>query len=576
MRAKYASRLLAEFNVPEDDREFLTELLTSHKTPDDEKETLIKASKPPESPVKETQRPKSGSSSSSAHLQTSPSTPFALPGHKGSNPGWYALIPAYIKAVGETQEAIKKFLRDGEQREKQQEVQHKKDEKTKQRTTKKTVQSPFWEDPSGSPVVTPIKPPLPGPGNQTRNILDTQALGPLSGNGRKRKIGQLDHTVQHQDSTPKETPTVRRVVTTNDSPRPRSSLVHKPNIGLPRSPASAASIPNGAPQPASYIDPSYLAPLAQLLRPPPTIQPTNAPVTQPPRANTAKASPKKPATSPYFDSAKPKSPSKRPPRGTVSCVQFPPLTDLSFGLIQEKLSQEPFHLLIAVTFLIRTTGKAAIPVFNEVMTRFPTPAALANPDNVEELTGMIRHLGLSAVRVAAIRRYAIGWITNPPRPGIRFKVRNYERRDMEVRDQDGEESLESDPELDSTCPVALASADDPEAWEIGHLTQGRYAIDSWRIFCRDRLLGRARDWNGKGRAADFQPEWMRVQPRDKELRACLRWMWMREGWEWDPVTGERTVLRGEMQRAVNEGRVEWNDAGELNMVSKASVTRNVK
>ena len=72
--------------------------------------------------------------------------------------------------------------------------------------------------------------------------------------------------------------------------------------------------------------------------------------------------------------------------------------------------------------------------------------------------------------------------------------------------------------------------------------------------------------NGKGREAEFQPEWMRVKPADKELRACLRWMWMREGWEWDPVTGERTVLREEMRRAVNEGMVEYDDTGALRIL----------
>ena len=59
---------------------------------------------------------------------------------------------------------------------------------------------------------------------------------------------------------------------------------------------------------------------------------------------------------------------------------------------------------------------------------------------------------------------------------------------------------------------------------------------------------------------------MRVQPDDKELRAYLRWMWMREGWEWDPATGERTVLRAEMLEAVNEGRVEYDDCGGLRIL----------
>jgi len=30
----------------------------------------------------------------------------------------------------------------------------------------------------------------------------------------------------------------------------------------------------------------------------------------------------------------------------------------------------------------------------------------------------------------------------------------------------------------------------------------------------------------------FEPEWMRVVPKDKELRAFLRWKWLKEGWNW--------------------------------------------
>jgi hypothetical protein len=161
-------------------------------------------------------------------------------------------------------------------------------------------------------------------------------------------------------------------------------------------------------------------------------------------------------------------------------------------------------------------------------------------------------------------------------------VRGYEKRDVEIPDSqqwpDDDTEFGSPTKLVYTftkadLPTHIASdvvgnldTDDHDAWEIGHLTQGRYAIDSWRIFCRDVLLGRARDWNGKGARPEFQPEWMRVQPMDKELRACLRWMWMREGWEWDPETGERMPLREEMRRAVNEGRVEYDDRGGLRIV----------
>ncbi|KAL2130216.1 hypothetical protein VTI74DRAFT_6734 [Chaetomium olivicolor] len=255
----------------------------------------------------------------------------------------------------------------------------------------------------------------------------------------------------------------------------------------------------------------------------------------------------------------------RPARGTISSLPIPPLSSVSFGLIQEELADDPFRLLIAITFLIRTTGKQAIPVFRELMARFPTPEALAAADPVE-ITDMIRPLGLSAVRCTTIQRYARTWIDRPPTKERRYGVRNYPNVGDGKHVRMGEVFGEEDGDLESGGVDAAADARERAvgcAWEIGHLTQGPYALDSWRIFCRDVLLGRSDHWTGMGREEGFQPEWMRVLPRDKELRACLRWMWMREGWEWDPLTGEREPLREEMRRAVNEGRVGYDDTGDL-------------
>ncbi|KAF4971657.1 hypothetical protein FSARC_1574 [Fusarium sarcochroum] len=253
---------------------------------------------------------------------------------------------------------------------------------------------------------------------------------------------------------------------------------------------------------------------------------------------------------------------KRPLRGTISAVPFAPLTSQKFGLIQEVFAHEPFWLLIAVTFLIRTKGLQAIPVFYKFKERFPTPSEIVDPTNTDEIIGMIRHLGLSVHRVALMQNYARGFLYNQPSASKSYKVKNYDRRDFDpsarICQHDREDFSCSDEDVD----------EDLETWEIGHLTQGKYAIDSWRIFCRDELLGRATDWNGGGREPEFQPEWMRVRPDDKELRAYLRWMWMKEGWEWDPVSGERTVLREEMWRAVNEGGVEYDDEGGLRMLDE--------
>lgn len=298
----------------------------------------------------------------------------------------------------------------------------------------------------------------------------------------------------------------------------------------------------------------------------------------------------------------PKTP--RPPRNTVSSLPFPPLHAPRFGLIQEELAHDPFRLLIAVTFLIRTHGTAAIPTFRALMDRYPTPEALAAEQNTDHIVDMVRHLGLGKVRAAAIQRYARAWVERPPKRGVRFPVGGgYEGpwegggigdgddddddgsdgkiiavcAKVEEEEQEDQKPADFNNNTDSMTTAAAASAASA-AWEIGHMTQGRYALDSWRIFCRDVLLGRAEDWRGKGAGAlknergggggigAFQPEWMRVLPEDKELRAYLRWLWMQEGWDWDPKTGEKEVLSRDLLSAVQDGRVEWDCSGGLRIV----------
>lgn len=307
--------------------------------------------------------------------------------------------------------------------------------------------------------------------------------------------------------------------------------------------------------------------------------------------------------SPFF-TPPPTKKATRPPRGTVSSLPFPPLSAQRFGLIQESLSHDPFRLLVAVTFLIRTTGKAAIPVYHKVIHRFPTPDAFVRGDLEADLVPMIAHLGLPAVRCAAIGKYARIFAERPPVPGVKYLVRGYpglgacqrgnveEGRDGEegeqggVEDRGGVEDDGSRQDDGGQFSDAEAGALTPETrklqkrrktkpnsseWEIGHLTQGRYAVDSGRIFCRDIFLGRSDHWMGVVSGEDrkprddaaFEPEWMRVLPEDKELRACLRWMWMREGYEWDPVTGWKSPLREEMRVAVEEGRVKYDEKGQL-------------
>jgi hypothetical protein len=47
---------------------------------------------------------------------------------------------------------------------------------------------------------------------------------------------------------------------------------------------------------------------------------------------------------------------------------------------------------------------------------------------------------------------------------------------------------------------------------------------------------------------------------------------MREGWEWDPLSGEREPLRENLQRAVDEGRVGYDDRGNLVILEQEVAT----
>lgn len=257
---------------------------------------------------------------------------------------------------------------------------------------------------------------------------------------------------------------------------------------------------------------------------------------------------KRPTKSLHFGTDAPKA--KRSPGKRVSCIPFPPLSSPRFGLIQEKLAGDPFKLLIGVTFLIKTAGRNSIPVFYKLLEMYPTIEDLANA-NKADIVELTKHLGLQNSRADTYVKYANIFLHEPPVKGKRYRVENYPTKNA----HQGIAKRE----------VLADNEDEPRegAWEIGHLTKGAYALDSWRIFCRDRLRGLAQGWNGEGAQEGFQPEWMRVMPLDKELRAFLRWCWLREGWLWDADTGEREVADKEFVDAVNQKRVvwEWHGSG---------------
>lgn len=241
----------------------------------------------------------------------------------------------------------------------------------------------------------------------------------------------------------------------------------------------------------------------------------------------------------------------KPPTEKVSCIPFPPLDADSFGLVQERLCRDPFRLLIAVTFLNKTRGKVALPVCYELFERYPTPEDLANADT-EELGALIGGLGLQNQRGKRMIKLAQMWVEKPPQKGQRYRRLHYPKKN------DGRDVKPDEP----------ISDDDPRvAWEIAHLPgAGAYAIDSWRIFCRDELRGLPTGFPRTLSPAmideELQKEWSRVLPLDKELRAYLRWRWLRLGWNWNSLTGERHGVESDFLDKIRGGGVSLEGDGD--------------
>lgn len=155
---------------------------------------------------------------------------------------------------------------------------------------------------------------------------------------------------------------------------------------------------------------------------------------------------------------------------------------------------------------------------------------------------MIQVLGLHNQRALTLLSLAKTWEMDPAQKGLRYKTSSYP--DAEASKGIAHDEVLSDDDLREG------------AFEVGHLPGlGPYAFDSWRIFCRDKLRDLADGWNGEGAGSDFEPEWKRVLPKDKELRAMLQWMWLKEGFVWNPRTGEKDIASEELLLKAEEGGI---------------------
>ncbi|CEI60049.1 hypothetical protein FVEN_g8156 [Fusarium venenatum] len=218
----------------------------------------------------------------------------------------------------------------------------------------------------------------------------------------------------------------------------------------------------------------------------------------------------------------------------LSAARIPTIHAPRFGLIQETLSTNLYALLVATVLWNRTRGTQARPIFDKLISKYPTPTHLAAASFVD-LAELIRPIGLYNSRAARFIAFAKAWIENPPCKEKRYRKLHYPMKG-DGSDVGKDEVLDED--------------DERQGWEVAHLPSlGPYAIDSYRIFHRDMLRGLAKDWNGDEAKSGFEPEWKRVVPLDKELRAFLRWMWLKESCIWDPETGNKVKASAERMKS---------------------------
>ncbi|GJJ08088.1 hypothetical protein Clacol_002296 [Clathrus columnatus] len=143
----------------------------------------------------------------------------------------------------------------------------------------------------------------------------------------------------------------------------------------------------------------------------------------------------------------------------------------------EQLANNPWRLLVATILLNKTTGKAAIPVFWELMSLWPTAMemALGITTNVYyvlndlfflsgsfkikaphgKMVKLLSPLGFGTARALWLTKFSLAYELKPPVSGVVHRSR--------AKD--------------------FVAGDYPST-EISHLpNMGKYALDSYRIFC---------------------------------------------------------------------------------------------
>lgn len=140
----------------------------------------------------------------------------------------------------------------------------------------------------------------------------------------------------------------------------------------------------------------------------------------------------------------------------------------------ESVRDDPWKLLVATMLLNVTRGRVAIPIFHAILSIYPSPVELADAP-LAHLAHMLQPLGLFNIRAARLKELSRMYISAPPVVGVLHHSR---------------------------VPKGPGGPYPPTP--VSHLPgSGRYALDSYRIFC---TTGHA---------------WMEVMPLDKELKRYM-------------------------------------------------------
>ncbi|KAF1924323.1 DNA glycosylase [Didymella exigua CBS 183.55] len=207
------------------------------------------------------------------------------------------------------------------------------------------------------------------------------------------------------------------------------------------------------------------------------------------------------------------------------------LQPAGYGLIQERIRDSLYALVVQVILWNQTHGRAARPVLFQILALYPTPFHLSQAD-LDRLTAILQPLGLHNVRAKRLIALAEAWLAAPPCKERRYRRLHYPNRGCG---------------LDVKTDEILGLEDEREGWEIAHLPgMGPYALDSFRIFYRDRLR----------EITEGESEWKRVVPLDKDLRPYLKWRWAQDGWKWHEFTGTRSRLTSEEMERVKAKALE--------------------